>query len=1214
MRTQTSQNRVQFACALRTIVLGVFAVLVCALTISLLHPVATYAATNGTINFQARLETSAGAIVPDGNYNVEFKLYGAASGGTAEWTEDYTYNSGAGSSDARIRVVNGYLSVSLGTLCAFTTGTCQGYTETAPNWNQQQWLTMNIGGTGASGSYPTMGDGEMSPRIQLTAVPYAFTSGSLSSTDGSGHTGTLSFPTSLSNTADTITLPDASGTVCLQNASACGFATGSGSAFLQGGNSFGAQAVLGTNDSNSLAVRTGGTNRIVIDTTGNLQFQQASTLNVAQPGTSGNGLQLTVKGGDANGSGNTGGTLLLQGGAGGGTAASGTVLVKSNSNNSVSAFQVQTASSNTVLDVDTVNGYVGIGTNTPSAKFSISDTAFSDNFNRANSASLGSNWTKVADAGSDFQIVSNQLQETSSDNSSSALGAYTTQGIPGADYAVQSDIVFPSSSDDWLSVMGRASMNGGSDTNGYYLFASMGNQRIALYKRVGTTWTQLGSSAAEIMTAGTTYTIKLVMNGTNLYGYWNGILAVSATDSTYASAGFAGIAVGFPNLVNSIWDNFSITSVNPSLNVNNNFAVTANGWVGIGTTSPSYGLDLQGGSSINVTGNYLLNGTNINVAGTLSNVAYLNQANTFTGANTFKDASNNPTAFQVQNSTGANLFTVDTSNNAIVLGNDSTPSALTIRGGAATGDNNAGSNITFDASNGTGNGGSGAFVFRTAAPINTAVTLDNAIHGDDSTGVPVTTYTTGSFSVASHTNRLLLVSISTTGTTAVNTVTYGSDTLTKLDGVNSPNILGGTRLEVWYKLNPTVQTATVTVTSLTGTHFSLGVASYYNVDQSVPTDVTTTGSSSPTSLAVTTTTVQLVYDTIAADNSGITTNTSGATVRWNDTYVTEDAGQDKAGLSGTTTMSWNAPSSGWAEMAIALNPVANSSSDILADRLHITAAGNVGINTASPQSTLDVAGNGNFAITSTSAFKVQSAASLSELTIDSSGNKIQIGSATTDGTAVLLIVDSYNNTTEPTEVDGAMYYSTAFKEFRCGVGGIWSSCNGFVASNNAIASAFNGNSTSEQVWTPGTNITANTGQTYQLPANYCVAGRTIWLHADGIYSTTTTAESINLKVKIGATVLGATGANTPTASMTGQHWHSDFNIICLSATSAIGEGYATVGTSTLTTTGYWPMQNVAAVTIPSAASNLTMSVTFGGTTSASNTITLQQLIVRATGP
>ena len=56
-----------------------------------------YAAPSDTLNFQARLQTSGGAIVPDGHYNIEFKLYAASTGGSALWTETYAYNSGSGS-------------------------------------------------------------------------------------------------------------------------------------------------------------------------------------------------------------------------------------------------------------------------------------------------------------------------------------------------------------------------------------------------------------------------------------------------------------------------------------------------------------------------------------------------------------------------------------------------------------------------------------------------------------------------------------------------------------------------------------------------------------------------------------------------------------------------------------------------------------------------------------------------------------------------------------------------------------------------------------------------------------------------------------------------------------------------------------------------------------------------------------------------------------
>ena len=222
MRSQTSQKAELFARALRTVVLGVFAVLASVLFaagLSLLHPAGISAATSSTINFQARLETSTGAVAPDGNYNVSFHLFSASSavGGAStdtgcgtdtscEWSEQYTYNSGAGASDARVRVVNGYLTVNLGSLTAFS----------GINWNQQQWLTMDIGGTVGSGTITW--DGQMSPRLLLTAVPYAFQAGGLSVTSGS-NTDSLVM-TAPASASHTITVPDETGTICTTAGSA----------------------------------------------------------------------------------------------------------------------------------------------------------------------------------------------------------------------------------------------------------------------------------------------------------------------------------------------------------------------------------------------------------------------------------------------------------------------------------------------------------------------------------------------------------------------------------------------------------------------------------------------------------------------------------------------------------------------------------------------------------------------------------------------------------------------------------------------------------------------------------------------------------------------------------------------------------------------------------------------------------------------------------
>jgi len=176
------------------------------------------AATSSTLNFQARLLTSSGAVVPDGNYNIDFKLYNADSttgtvgtcSGACLWEETRKNSNSQG-----VQTINGYFSVNLGSVTAF---------GSSINWDQQLWLTMNIGGTSV-GASPTW-DGEMQNAghsILLTALPYAFAANKLTTGTG-GSRGTLSFA-NLGQATD-ITLPDpgaSSATICYQGSSACNF-------------------------------------------------------------------------------------------------------------------------------------------------------------------------------------------------------------------------------------------------------------------------------------------------------------------------------------------------------------------------------------------------------------------------------------------------------------------------------------------------------------------------------------------------------------------------------------------------------------------------------------------------------------------------------------------------------------------------------------------------------------------------------------------------------------------------------------------------------------------------------------------------------------------------------------------------------------------------------------------------------------------------------
>ena len=104
--------------------------------------------------------------------------------------------------------------------------------------------------------------------------------------------------------------------------------------------------------------------------------------------------------------------------------------------------------------------------------------------------------------------------------------------------------------------------------------------------------------------------------------------------------------------------------------------------------------------------------------------------------------------------------------------------------------------------------------------------------------------------------------------------------------------------------------------------------------------------------------------------------------------------------------------------------------------------------------------------TSTNAFKVQNASSLAVLTADTSGNQLQIGSATTDANAILLGLDSYNNGTDPTGFNGAIYYNTSLNKLRCYENAAWANCTASAA--NVIQNQNVAQQTTANFWINGT--------------------------------------------------------------------------------------------------------------------------------------------------
>lgn len=179
--TINTNNTISIAGVLSRI-LFVGALLLGVLGVGIITAPSTYAATNQQMNFQGRLLNAQGAVVPDGYYNVQFKIYqdgtGTAAnnpGGTLKWTESWLNSSSQG-----VLVVNGYMSVQLGSINPF---------GTQVDWNSDTlWLSMNIGNTNTTCTPFTScsPDDEMLPMKRLSSVAYAMNATMLGGRDASG--------------------------------------------------------------------------------------------------------------------------------------------------------------------------------------------------------------------------------------------------------------------------------------------------------------------------------------------------------------------------------------------------------------------------------------------------------------------------------------------------------------------------------------------------------------------------------------------------------------------------------------------------------------------------------------------------------------------------------------------------------------------------------------------------------------------------------------------------------------------------------------------------------------------------------------------------------------------------------------------------------------------------------------------------------------------
>lgn len=175
---------------------------------------------------------------------------------------------------------------------------------------------------------------------------------------------------------------------------------------------------------------------------------------------------------------------------------------------------------------------------------------FFDDFNRADSASLGASWTERVGS---WDILSNQMRyETgSTDFDVAHTAAYAT-----ADYTVEVKITATGSVNGHRGPCGRRVNFSTTDSNCYMALLTSAGADLDLYKRVSATFTKL-ADASEAYTTSSQETIKLEMNGTTIKQYANGVEKSSVTDSALSAAGDAGCLCG-GSILDQDFDNFSV--------------------------------------------------------------------------------------------------------------------------------------------------------------------------------------------------------------------------------------------------------------------------------------------------------------------------------------------------------------------------------------------------------------------------------------------------------------------------------------------------------------------------------------------------------------------------------------------------------------------------------------------------------------------------------
>jgi hypothetical protein len=621
------------------------------------------AANPTTVSFQGKVVNSNGTNVTDGSYGFVFKLYTVSSGGSAVWTESDT-----------VTVTAGVFQVNLGSGCSFfVANACNGSTPIDFSASNSLYLGITFNSDPA---------GEMTPRVQLQSVPYAYyadNAGSLGGRAASGYVqlspsgqqtgsinvssnGTFGGTLSVTGTYNTNTFSSTTLTFGGASANAINGASGqtltiqsqgSGALTLQSGSgsvSLGTSTSL-TNSTGGLTVVAGGTNQTLsLDASGSgkIFIGDTSSGNVE---IAGQGTGDILFGG---GSGNTGCTVTNSSGAlacaagitaisGGVTATAGNVTATAGNVNAT-AGTIQTAGTDRITNGGNLTN---IGT------ISAAKSGATTQFNVDASGNVTGAATAVAGV-------------TSTANGGSGLGSASSLTLTSAASFTVGDYVQMNSANcggtginpcyakitakatNTLTITPALTWTNGSTVN-EYIFPEIGGNEVvspALTTRYGRAWFVAGVATG---------------NGTTYYNE-DGI---STSLPTYNIAADSASTATTVNIGNSSTTTINIGSSGTTTNIVGSLATSNNGNISAGSGA------LQGGSlSIN-SGAFAVNSGGAITASTgiATSGGYVQSgstANTLSGATTLSAAG---TALTVTNTASIGTLSVGSGGLTVGSGN-----------------------------------------------------------------------------------------------------------------------------------------------------------------------------------------------------------------------------------------------------------------------------------------------------------------------------------------------------------------------------------------------------------------------------------------------------------------------------------------------------------------------------------------------------------------